>query len=63
MEFWEGIKPYLGNRVYVNYMGVDEADRVQGAYGENYERLRTVKSKYDPTNFFRNNPNIAAKAL
>ncbi len=61
-DFWEGIKPYLGNRVYLNYMGIGEADRVCSAYGENYERLATVKNKYDPTNLFRNNQNIAAKA-
>ena len=62
-EFWEGIKPYLGNRVYVNYMGIGEADRVRSAYGDNYERLAAVKSKYDPANFFQNNQNMAAKAV
>jgi FAD/FMN-containing dehydrogenase len=60
-EFWEGMKPAIGDRVYVNYLGIDEsAERVRGAYGENYQRLLAVKNKYDPTNFFRMNQNIQA---
>ncbi len=60
-EFWEGMTPAIGDRVYVNYMGNDESvERVRGAYGENYQRLLTVKKEYDPTNFFRMNQNIRA---
>jgi hypothetical protein len=32
--------------------------RVHEAYGGNYERLLTLKRKYDPTNLFRMNANI-----
>jgi hypothetical protein len=28
------------------------------AYGEQLERLRSIKDRYDPTNFFRLNANI-----
>jgi FAD/FMN-containing dehydrogenase len=35
------------------------SDRVRDAYGdESYERLRTLKRKYDPDNLFRLNHNI-----
>ncbi len=30
----------------------------RAAYGSNYDRLVALKSKYDPTNFFRMNHNI-----
>ena len=34
--------------------------RIRDAYGiRKYERLRTLKRKYDPDNFFRMNQNIA----
>jgi hypothetical protein len=34
------------------------AETIRAAFGANYERLVAVKSKYDPTNFFRVNQNI-----
>ena len=33
-------------------------DRIQAAFRENYDRLATIKEKYDPANFFRVNQNI-----
>jgi len=34
-------------------------DRVRAFYGGNYERLAELKNRYDPTNLFRINQNIA----
>jgi FAD/FMN-containing dehydrogenase len=57
--YWEAIHPHNLEGAYVNFMMDDEKDgRVQASYGENYARLREVKRKYDPTNFFRVNQNI-----
>jgi hypothetical protein len=37
----------------------DEPNAVKSAYrDETYARLVALKNKYDPTNFFRINPNI-----
>jgi FAD/FMN-containing dehydrogenase len=43
----------------VNYLGNDEAgDPAAAAYGVNYRRLRELKTRYDPDNFFHTNVNI-----
>jgi FAD/FMN-containing dehydrogenase len=56
---WEAVRPYSTGRVYVNFLGEEGQDRVRAAYGEaKYERLRALKRKHDPTNFFRLNQNI-----
>jgi hypothetical protein len=45
---------------YVNFMMDDEGDaRLRAAYGANYGRLLEVKRRYDPSNLFRVNQNIA----
>jgi hypothetical protein len=54
--------PHLERAVYVNDLGADESDRLPAAYGTNYERLVTIKAKYDPRNFFRGNQNVAVAA-
>jgi FAD/FMN-containing dehydrogenase len=60
--FWKAIEPF-SKGVYVNHLDADDsATRVKSAYGSNYERLVTLKNKYDPTNFFRLNNNIAPTA-
>lgn len=51
-------EPFLKPGVYVNYLGHEGEARIRAAYGGNYERLRAIKSRYDPTNFFRLNQNI-----
>lgn len=50
-------EPFLKG-AYVNYLGDEGETRIRAAYGVNYERLRAIKNKYDPTNFFRLNQNI-----
>jgi hypothetical protein len=46
--------------VYVNFTSDDASERVQLAYSEQqFRRLTALKAKYDPTNFFRRNANIA----
>lgn len=57
-EFFDAIQPQLSRAVYVNDLGDEGGQRIRDAYGGNYERLLTLKRKYDPTNFFRMNQNI-----
>jgi FAD/FMN-containing dehydrogenase len=45
--------------VYVNFLGNEGEGRIREAYpGSTWERLAAIKSRYDPTNFFRLNQNI-----
>jgi FAD/FMN-containing dehydrogenase len=58
-ETYAAMKPFLASGRYVNYLDQDEgADSVAAAYGPNYRRLRELKAKYDPDNWFHMNQNI-----
>ena len=58
---WAAVQPFVKTGVYVNHMAGDEpAERIRAAYGPGkFEQLRQIKRKFDPTNFFRLNQNIA----
>jgi FAD/FMN-containing dehydrogenase len=59
-NFGDELKPFATGGAYVNYMAGDEgADNVRAAYEGNFKRLVDIKRKYDPTNFFSGNQNIA----
>ena len=59
-SFWSALEPWHQG-VYVNFLGDDDPGRVPEAYGtEKYDRLRALKKRYDPDNFFRINQNIPA---
>jgi FAD binding domain-containing protein/berberine-like enzyme len=54
----DALRPYSSGAYLLNFLGEEGDDTVRAAFGENYRRLVEVKSKYDPTNFFRLNQNI-----
>jgi len=57
-SYWSALSAHH-TTVYVNFLMEENEDRIRAAYGpEKYERLKTLKRKYDPTNFFRLNQNI-----
>jgi FAD/FMN-containing dehydrogenase len=59
-SFGDAMKALATGAGYVNYMMDDEGSaRVRATYETNFERLVSVKRKYDPTNFFSGNQNIA----
>jgi FAD/FMN-containing dehydrogenase len=57
-RFWSALEPHHTS-VYVNFLMEEGEERVREAYGsEKYDRLKALKRKYDPDNFFRINQNI-----
>ena len=55
----QAMPPFMAASRYVNYLNDDEGDDpAASAYGPNYERLRAIKTKYDPMNVFHLNQNI-----
>jgi FAD/FMN-containing dehydrogenase len=50
--------PYSTDGVYVNFLGREGMERVEAAYGDNYDRLAALKTEWDPGNLFRMNQNI-----
>jgi FAD/FMN-containing dehydrogenase len=61
-ELFDAMQPFFAAGVYVNNLGEEGELRVKQAYGPNYDRLVALKTRYDPTNFFRHNHNIQPRA-
>jgi FAD/FMN-containing dehydrogenase len=57
-ETFEQLRPYLAGRQYLNNLPGDDGRIVRDLWGANYDRLVTVKRRYDPDNTFRLNHNI-----
>jgi FAD/FMN-containing dehydrogenase len=57
-NFWSALEPYHTS-VYTNFLMDEGEERIREAYGvDKYDRLKALKRKYDPDNFFRLNQNI-----
>ena len=57
-NYYDALRPYSEEGGYINFMSADDQERAPSNYGDNYQRLREIKAKYDPTNFFRLNQNV-----
>lgn len=59
-ELWSVIHPYTTGRSYQNFPDPDLKDSQQAYYGENLERLKAVKKRWDPDNVFTYSQSIKA---
>jgi hypothetical protein len=57
-SLFQKLRPTMKPGVYVNFMSGDEQDRVAEAYQQRWDRLISVKTHYDPANFFCLNQNV-----
>lgn len=60
-DSWKTLEPFTQG-FYGNLTQENGAQRVRGNYGENLPRLVELKTKVDPLNLFRLNPNIEPRA-
>jgi FAD binding domain/Berberine and berberine like len=60
--FAEAMRPYQTGGYLLNFLGEESDDTIRAAFGSNHARLVEVKTRYDPTNFFRVNQNVRPKA-
>jgi FAD/FMN-containing dehydrogenase len=61
-DYWTALRPHSAEGGYLNFMMEEGADRIRATYGDNFERLRRVKKRYDPENLFHVNQNIPPAA-
>jgi FAD/FMN-containing dehydrogenase len=54
----EALKPHASGGYLLNFLSEENLDAVRAAFGTNHARLRALKAKYDPTNFFSLNQNV-----
>jgi Berberine and berberine like len=53
------MRPWMSERIYLNFIGDEGEERVRSAFdSETYRRLVALKDKYDPTNMLCLNQNI-----
>ncbi|MFL6007492.1 MAG: FAD-binding oxidoreductase [Gaiellaceae bacterium] len=58
-DTFAALRPHFASGRWLNYLGDDQADdAIRAAYGQNYDRLREIKRRYDPENVFHLNHNI-----
>ena len=57
-DYYKALQPHSSSGGYVNFMAGDDQGRVRDNYKGNYDRLVTIKKKYDPGNLFHMNQNI-----
>jgi hypothetical protein len=61
--YYDALHSFGAGGAYLNFMMEEGDERIRATYRGNYDRLATVKGKYDPENFFRMNQNIRPTAL
>ena len=54
----DSMRPFSSGAYLLNFLGEEGEDKIKAAFGPNYDRLKAIKKKYDPENFFRMNQNI-----
>jgi len=57
--YWSALRPHSSGGSYLNFLMDEGQDRIRATYRGNYDRLLTLKQRYDPENLFHMNQNIS----
>jgi FAD/FMN-containing dehydrogenase len=57
-DYWEELHPTSAGSAYVNFLMDEGQGRIRASYRGNYDRLASIKRRYDPDNIFHINQNI-----
>jgi FAD/FMN-containing dehydrogenase len=57
-DYYAALAPHSEKGGYINFAADDDMNRVEANFGRNFDQLRKLKAKYDPSNRFRINQNI-----
>lgn len=61
-EYGAGLHAHSAGGGYIGFMDADDQARIRDNYAGNYQRLASIKAKYDPDNLFHINQNIKPAA-
>jgi FAD/FMN-containing dehydrogenase len=62
-QTFDALALHMTDAPYVNYLDTDDGSRLRNAYGPNWDRLVTLKKRFDPGNIFHLNQNIVSFPL
>ena len=57
-QFYATMRPYVSGAAYVNYCDTDLTDWPSAYWGQNFTRLRKIKSTFDPKNVFHHGQSV-----
>jgi hypothetical protein len=57
-DYYAALEPHSDGAGYINFTDADDQGKIKANYKGNYERLASIKKKYDPGNLFHMNQNI-----
>jgi hypothetical protein len=63
-DFASALSPFSSGP-YINQVGTEAEEgsaEIQAAFGDNFEKLASLKQRYDPTNMFSHNQNIRPRS-
>ncbi len=57
-QIYQAMRPFVSGYAYVNYPDLELTDYANAYWGDNLQRLKQVKSKYDPTDLFKHDQSV-----